>query len=123
MLAKDYDAFNNTARGLYCSQQNSCAGLADNFKKIPADQQYKLLRSVIDALHVDLDGDAWIFLLEKAEAWQRGDGRRGKKKEAHEKVRGPSKWLRLLGSNQRPADEQSAACSKSLVRRKNRVYS
>lgn len=47
------------------------SGLARNFKEIPADQQYKLLRSVIDSLHVDQDSDAWIFLLEKAEAWQK----------------------------------------------------
>jgi cytochrome c556 len=89
------------------------AGLADNFKKIPADQQYKLLRSVIDSLHVDQDGDAW----------QRAMDEGAKRKRAREKVRGPSKWLRLLGSNQRPADERSAACFKSLVRRKNRIYS
>ena len=76
------------------------AGLAKNFKKIPTDQQYRLLRSVIDSLHVDQDGDAWIFLLEKAESWQRAMEEGAKRKRAHEKVRGPSKWLRQLGSNQ-----------------------
>ncbi|HIA03067.1 MAG TPA: hypothetical protein EYN06_07815 [Myxococcales bacterium] len=69
-------------------------GLADNFKKTPADQQYKLLRSVIDSLHVDQDGDAWIFLLEKAERWDRTMREGAKRKRAHGKVRGPVDWLR-----------------------------
>jgi site-specific DNA recombinase len=75
--------------------------LAANFKKIPSDQQYKLLRSVIDSLHVDQDGDAWIFLLEKAEAWDMAMREGAKRKRAHGKVRGPFDWLRRRGSNSR----------------------
>ena len=76
------------------------AGLAKNFKKIPTDQQYRLLRSVIDSLHVDQDGHAWIFLLEKAEAWDRAMQEGAKRKRAHGKVRGPVEWLRRLDLNQ-----------------------
>ncbi len=74
------------------------AGLANNFKKIRADQQYKLLRSVIDFLQVDQDGDAWIFLLERAESWQRSMEEGAKRKRAHEKVRRPSRWLPKYGA-------------------------
>lgn len=77
--------------------RSGLAGLADNFKKIPADQQYKLRRSVIDSLHVGQDGDAWIFLLKQAESWQRAMEEGAKRKRAHEKIRGPSQWLPIAG--------------------------
>jgi hypothetical protein len=60
------------------------AGLFDNFKKIPTNQQSKLLRSVIDSLHADQDGGVCISLLEKAEAWQNAMRKSPKSKKAQQ---------------------------------------
>ena len=65
------------------------------------DQLEEQAESIFTLRHVDQDGDAWIFLLEKAEAWQRAMQEGAKRKRSHEKYRGTAEWLRLLDSNQR----------------------
>ena len=44
---------------------------------------------------MDQDGDAWIFLLEKAEAWQKTMREGAKVKRAHEKYSGTTEWLAI----------------------------